>query len=472
MKRFICLTSTLFLASCMVGPNYQPPENTVTDVWSTPSDTVNCAPITDWWTLFNDPILTKYIQAAAKHNGSVLIAEANILQARALRQISAADLFPQLGAYDSVSKYHYSKNGLILPSIGGAQPQKVQDLFNFIFDATWELDLFGKTRRGVQAAEATIERKWEERNNILLSVIAEMARTYIEVRGYQKQQELTESAIALLEQQLEIVRSRFKHGYASQISYESTLADLATAKANLPTIFAEIYRGVFTLSMLTGELPETLLSELLEPRPLPKVPETIAVGLRSDLLRRRPDIRGAERQLASATAEIGVAIASFFPSITLGAIGGLQSLHLHNLFDPSSNIWEIGGNSYLPLFQGGKVSGNLQVQKAAAVAAYQTYQQTVLQALEESESTLASFIQEKETAHQYLVAAEKYRAIAELSYCRYEKGVSNRYDALTAKKLFISAEQTSIQSQTTVLIKLIALYKALGGGWDAVDSQE
>ncbi len=465
MKRLISFAIILSLTGCMVGPNYQTPEICLVDQWSTPTDANDLTPLTEWWTVFNDPLLNKYIQSAAVANKNVLVAEANILQARALRQVSVAALYPHIGADLNAAEFKFSRNGLIFGQTPDGPNPEARSLYNVLFDAVWELDLFGKNRRSIEAANATIESNIEERNNVLLSVMAEMARTYIEVRSYQKKKELTEANIAVLEQQLAIVRKQLEFGYVNLLDYDEVEADLANAKAALPDITAEIYRNIYTLSVLTGEMPETLLGELLEVKPLPRIPETVAVGLRSDLLRRRPDIRRVERQLASATATIGVAVASFFPTIILGAVGGLQSLHLNNLFTGASNIWGVGGDASVPLFQGGKIIGNLHVNQAAAQVAYQTYQQTVLQALEETESALSAFTQEKLSESEYLQAAKKYRSLSQLAYMRYEKGLTNRIDFLNSEKQFLTAEQNLLQSQTLALVDLIALYKALGGGW-------
>jgi len=464
MKKFICF---LFLTGCMVGPNYQTPENTVTDEWSAPSDATLCAPLTEWWTVFNDSLLNQYIEAAAENNKNVLVAEANILQARASRQVTASDLYPYIGADANAGEFRFSKNGLIFgpAAVTGKSPH-AQSLFTALFDANWELDLFGKTRRSIEAADAIVESTVEEKNNVLISVMAELARNYIEIRSYQKQAQLTEANIVLLEQQAIIIQKQLEFGYVSLLNYEMIKANLATARAALPDIKAGIYRGIYALSVLTGTVPETLLLELLVPQALPKPPETIAVGLRSDLLRRRPDVRMSERQLASATANIGVSVASFFPSIVLGGIGGLQSLHLDKLFTSDSSIWGVGGNASLPVFEGGKLVGNLRVNQAATQVAYQTYQQTILQALEETESALVAYTQERATALEYSVAVQRYRILVELAAQRYEKGLTNRIDFLTSEQQLIAAEQNLLQSDTLALVDLIALYKALGGGWE------
>ncbi len=468
MKKWIPIL--LSLGGCMVGPNYQTPENKVVDTWTSPSSVSDEAPLTAWWMVFQDPLLTKYIESAAETNQDVLIAETNILYARALRQVSAADLYPHIGLDVSAAEFKFSRNGLIFGSAAeNAQGPKAQSLFTGLFDAVWELDLFGKTRRSVESANATMESKIEARNNVLISVFAELARNYMELRGHQKNAELTARKILLLEQRAAIVQKQLQFGYVSLLNYETILAELANVKASLPDIQAEIYRSIYSLSVLTGQVPEHLLAELIVHQPLPSPPDAVAVGLKSDLLKRRPDVRQSERELASATANIGVAVASFFPSITLGGIEGLQSLQLNKLFNSSSNIWGVGGNASVPIFEGGKVVGQLHVNQAEAQVAFQTYQKAVLAALEETESALMAYSQELESSAQYLQSASRYQSLVDLSFQRFDKGLTNRIDLLSSEQQLITAEQTLLQSQTAALVDLIALYKALGGGWDVVE---
>jgi multidrug efflux system outer membrane protein len=460
-KSVLCL---IFVAGCMVGPNYRAPENDVCDGWSAPNDASEQEPVCDWWKVFNDPLLTKYIETATESNKDVLIAEANILAARGSRMVTASALFPHIGADFNATRLKFSKDGIIFgPFAATGKNPKPENLFSSFLDATWELDLFGKTRRAVEAATATIESDIEQRNNILISVWAEVALNYMEVRSSQQQIDLTENNIRLLELQAEIVQKQFQYGYVSLVTYETVLANLAAAKASLPDLWTNLYRGIYAISVLTGSIPETLVDELLVVQPLPVPPETVAVGLRSDLLRRRPDVRVAERQLAAATANIGVSVAAFFPSISIGALEGYSAMHIRELFKSSSNAWLTGGNASVPLFEGGKNVGNLRLSQAEERAAYETYQQTVLQALEETEGALVAFSQEKKTARDLKESADHYRKIVGLAREQFAKGLINRVSFLQSEQLLISSELNLLESNTQVLLDLIFLYKALGG---------
>lgn len=488
MKKLLLL---LLVFGCTVGPDYKAPENTISNEWSSPAETAAEPPLTEWWKVFNDPLLNKYIEMAATNNQDVLTAEAHILQARAIRQVTASSLFPQIIADVNATKTYFSKNGpvfaigpstagtegVVSPSTTGSvsgttglpfqvQVPQIQSLYNALIDVSWEIDLFGKTRRSIQAQDATIESTIEQRNDTLISVMAEVARNYVEIRSNQRRAQLIEENIDFLGQQARVVEKQLEYGYVSELDLENIQASLATARANLPDLIAQVYRGIYTLSVLTGNMPETLLEELLPVQPMPRAPEKIAVGLRSDLLRRRPDIRGSERALAAATANVGVAVASFFPTITLLGDGGFQSLSIKNLFTARSKTWAIGGDINLPIFQGGSLIGNLKASRAATEAAAHVYQQTVLQALEETESALIAHSQAIKTAQQLHEATEKRGQFVLITRERHEKGLVNLINLLESQIELNQTEQKQLDSDSAVLLDLILLYKALGGGWE------
>ncbi|HEY5259768.1 MAG TPA: efflux transporter outer membrane subunit, partial [Rhabdochlamydiaceae bacterium] len=372
MKTRSLIFFTAILSGCMVGPNYQPPETVVSNAWESDSTDIDLAVsekdvIKEWWKIFNDPLLTEYIEEAAKHNFDVLTAEANILQARALKKVESADLFPHVNADFNATKTYFSKNGPVfaiqaptpsspLTTIGTSalpfsiQIPQVQNLYNALLDATWEIDLFGKTQRGVEAAEANIGSATEKRNDTLISVYAEIAMNYMELRSFQQLALLVEQNIQLLEQNQDVVQKRVDTGYSNNLDLLNVQSQLSKAKAEFPPLIARIYHNIYTLSILTGKVPEALVQELMPIQPLPALPQEVAVGLRSDLLRRRPDIRQRERDLAAATATVGVAVASFYPSFSLGGDGGFQSLALSDLFQWSSRTWALGGDFNIPLF--------------------------------------------------------------------------------------------------------------------------
>jgi NodT family efflux transporter outer membrane factor (OMF) lipoprotein len=486
MRKYVLL---LCLAGCTVGPNYVPPENNVVDAWASPSDIASRdAPVIQWWELFQDPMLNKYVAAGAENNQDLLTATSRIFEARALRKVAASSYFPQVGADVNATRTYFSKNGPIFaigPSVGSVpgtvststglpfdvQIPQTQNLYNALFDASWEIDLFGKTRRSVQAAEAIIGQAIEERSDTLITVIGEIARNYMELRGFQKKAKLIEENIALLEAKAMLVRQQFEAGYISRLGDEEIEAMLAEERAKLPDIQGQIYRDIYALSVLTGAVPEALIEELLPRQDLPKVPETVAVGLRSDLLRRRPDVRGAERQLAAATANIGVAVASFFPTFNLLGDGGFQSLLVKNLFSMGSKTWALGGDLNMPIFEGGRLMGNLQAKRAEADVIAHTYQQTVLTALEETESALVSYTQDLATLLERKKATDRYQELVALSQERHDLGLIDLLHLIDAKREWNQSEQALVDSNVVALVDVVALYKALGGGWETTESQ-
>lgn len=483
MKRyFTYLALCTLLSGCLVGPNYRPPANVVCDEWNAERAPL-CPPDQPlpvaWWELFSDPYLTAYIERAAHYNNDILMAEANILQARALRQMTASALFPQVAADLSATRTYFSKNGPVFAiGTGGTnaatglpfqlQIPQTQNLFNALIDASWEIDIFGKTRRAVEAADAQIGGAIATRNDVLISVLAEVARNYMELRGAQRRGQLIEENLALLERTRAISSNRLKAGYINRLDLDRVEAELALAQANLPGVRAQVYQNIYAISVLTGALPEHLLCELLPIEPLPCIPQCASVGLRSDLLRRRPDIRVAERELAAATANIGVAVASFFPSFTLSGDIGFQSLKPSNLFQARSLTWAVGGGINVPLFQGGNLIGNLHLAEAKAVGSAFNYQKVVLRALEEAETALVAYTEELRASCDLERAVQRYEALVNLTRKRYAGGLVNLTDLLDVERQWNDSAQNLLTSETAALVNLITLYKSLGGGWEPV----
>lgn len=484
-RTLVAISLCSLLGGCVVGPNYRAPRTEVPDTWQGKSqekeiDLSSRPPLVLWWKAFNDPLLDKYIVLAISYNNEVEAAAAHVLEARAARQVSASAFYPQVFGDLNGSRTSYSKNGPFFStgtstsssSSGGASapagastPQQ-QNLFNALFDATWEIDLFGKTRRSVQAAEAGIGVAMEEKNDLLISIAAETARNYMELRSEQKRKRLIEERISLLEEQLVIIRSQREAGYVNQLDVEGIESDLASMRAALPESLGLISRAIYALSTLTGNLPEALLGELLEVKELPSAPKEVALGLRSDILRRRPDVRRAERQLAQATANVGVAVASFFPTVSLLGDGGMQSVKISNLFQSGSKTWSYGGDINMPIFEGGRLIGNLKASKAVEKRAAALYQQTVLKAIEEAETSLAYFSNDVNSCDDLLRSVEHKEKIVALSSDRFEKGLVNKLDLLRRKNEWVVEQESLLNSRIKSLVDLIALYKSLGGGWE------
>ena len=476
MKKLCGLTLLCLLAAgCKVGPNYYPPEPPICDNWVAPDQDSEEVPLVEWWEILGDPLLTKLINQAVFFNNDLKVAEANVVQARALITVTASDLFPKIGAQLSALHVHLSRNGFVdlismpdvmppppTPSI----PQNI-DVYSALLDATWEIDIFGKTRRAIENSVATYEAQIEQRNDVLITLVAEVARDYIQLRSTQKNWELVSNNLDLLEQNANLMRNRFKSGLVNSLDLQRVEAEYALALATKPPLVAQIYQNIYAISVLTGLPPESLICELLPPKPLPEAPCELELGIRSDLLRRRPDIRRAERELAAATANVGVAVANFYPSFTLRGFFGLQSVELRKLFTPESKTWLYSGTLNLPIFQGGLLIGNLRATEAVTVAAGFTYQQTVLRALEEAEGALVAYTQDQFAVALQEDAVGRVREVSRLSNNRLRSGLINLTDWLDSERQLISAEQNLLTNQTTELLDLVRLYKALGGGWQA-----
>jgi len=485
--KWILILGVFLLSGCLVGPNYHPPSTAMSDNWNgeCPAicSTQQPAPVA-WWKIFCDPLLDGYIEKAAFFNQDILQAEARIVQARAIRQMTASALFPQIAADLNVTRTYFSKNGpAFFFSTGAAngisssttglpfqiQIPRIQNLYTALIDVSWEIDIFGKTRRAVEAACAQIGEAVATRNDILISVLAEVARNYMELRGAQRRGQLIEEYLTILEKTRDISSSRLKSGYINRLDLDRVEAEYAQAKAQLPEVHAQIYQNIYALSVLIGTLPETLLCELLPIQSLPSIPHCVDIGLRSDLLRRRPDIRVEERKLAAATANIGVAVASFFPTFTFSGDIGLQSLSLRRLFQGRSLTWAVGGDISVPIYQGGNLIGNLRLAEAKAVEAFFSYQEVVLSALQEAETALVAYTQELKTADALEEAVQKYEQLVKLTRSRNTKGLVAFTDVLDIERQWNTSSQNLLTSQISALVDIIKLYKALGGGWEPCD---
>lgn len=450
----------------MTGPKYHPPCPQVPNCWH--AEAVVLEPEIKWWEGFCDPLLNKYMGLAALQNRDVIAAKAAICQARAMKMVTASKLFPQIRAGFNALRVNLGKDG---PFDSESLPVPIPiptlfSLYTAFLDAKWEIDVFGKNRRNVEVASANIGVAIEQKNEVLISIFAEIAMNYFQVRSAQAMIALIEKNIALWEENAFVAGKQYKSGLKGALDYERIEAELAGEEAKLPDVYAEMFQGIYALSVLTGNLPETFLCELLPLQPLPCPPCNVAVGLRSDVLLRRPDVREAERNLAAATANIGVAVASFYPRFSLRGLAGFNSTHIGNLFSARSKFWLIDGDVSVPLFDGGNLIGNLYISEAQAIQSSAHYQETVLTALSEAETALKNYEAEFETSRRLLIAVKKNERVVDLTNERYTKGLVAIIDLLDTKRQLIGAEEKLLQSQSAALNDLVILYKALGGGWE------
>jgi NodT family efflux transporter outer membrane factor (OMF) lipoprotein len=480
MMKWLQMCGALLLVAgingCMVGPNYRPPSVPVPDAWSEASTQEKRAAVTaQWWTTFQDPVLESLITRAVQANRDLRTAAGRVREARALRRLAAGNLGPTINVSGAYTRQRFSENALTLPSgtgsggtSGAGSPsfQREQDLFQTGFDASWEIDLFGGVRRSIEAANADLAAAREGLRDTLVSVLAEVASNYIEVRGLQRRLAIAEENIKAQQDTLEITRARFNAGLTSELDVTQAASQLATTQAQVPSLETSLKQGIHRLGVLTGQAPGALLTELSTAAPIPSAPPEVLVGLPADLLRRRPDVRQAERQLAAATARIGVATADLYPKLSLTGTLGLESVKLADLPKGASRFWSVGPTLSWPIFDAGRIRANIAVQDARTEQQLSTYEQTVLKALEDVENALVAYSREQ-VRHDKLAdaVAANQQAVA-MANELYRTGLDTFLNVLDSERALFASQSDLAQSEATIATDVVALYKALGGGWE------
>ena len=466
MRKIFCIIFCLSISACKVGPDYVAPEFSFEESWNNEesekiggSEEVNL----QWWRVFNDTMLNSLINDAVIYNHDIRIAASNVGRAKILRKESKSAFFPSLGAGGAGTKQGLSNR---LNSSYNNSGAKERDGFSADLDAGWELDIFGGIRRDVEAANADFAASKENRNAVLLSVLAEVSRNYFEVRGLQKRIKIKQKNIKLLKQVEALAAEQFKHGATTDFNLALARGEREITEAVIPNLEAELRAGIYRLSVLTGKTPDTHLELLSKYESLPTPPDVVPVGLRSEIMRRRPDVVKSERELAAKTARIGVAVADLFPKFSLtGAIGTSAQL-FSDLFTGGAVTYALGNNISWSLFEGGALRARISAAEYDAEAALINYEKTVLNALEEVEASLTRYGKEWQT-FKLLRAAEKTRRDAfNIVKLRYEEGEEGFLSLLESERSLIATEDSVVQSEARILTSLTQLYKSLGGGWE------
>lgn len=458
---------TLLLGACAAGPDYRGPPKVDTGHGWTQPDTAAPAPagLSTWWTMLGDPTLDRLIATALADNLDVRQAQARIAEERALRDRAAGGYAPTVGASGSVTRRRQSENGpLPIGTIPGlARDQTIHDAG---FDAGWEIDLFGATRRAVQGTEARIQAAQDDATGVRVSVAAEVARSYLSLRGAQRELAAREASVQALAQTAELVGQRFHAGDAAQADVDAAQARLDAAAAGLPAIQARLRGAALGLGVLLGAPPERELA-LLDTIATPITLAPIPVGQRADLLRRRPDVRAAERRLAARSADIGVATAELFPKLSIGASGGFQALDASQLFDSASQRFSIVPLISWRVFDGGRVRAQIRASEAREQQAAFAYEKAVLAALGDAERALSDYRLGLDAVRRQQAALDAARRSYAHAQARYVAGDIALTDLLTEERVLRDAEDGHARTHTAAAIDLVALFKALGGGWDA-----
>jgi len=455
----------LLLGACAVGPDYREPLPVDTGSgWTQPAEDARVpAELATWWATLGDPTLERLVNVALSGNLDLRQAQARIREARALRDRAAGGYAPSVAAGGSVNRRRQSENGpLPIGSIPGLE--RDQTIYDAGFDAAWEIDLFGRTRRAVESAEASVQAAQADANDVRISVAAEVARSYLALRGAQRELAAREASLAALQQTLDLVRRRFDVGDAAQADVDASRARLAAVSAGLPGIRARQRAAALGLGVLLGAPPERELA-LLDTSATEIVLAPIPVGERADILRRRPDVRAAERRLAARTADIGVASAELFPKLSIGAGGGFQSLDAGNLFESASQTYSIIPLISWRIFDGGRVRAEIHASEARQQQAALAYEKTVLAALGDAERALSNYQLSLEAVQRQSVALEAARSSYAHARTRFNAGDIALTDLLAEERVLRDAEDAYVRTHTAGAIDLVSLFKALGGGW-------
>jgi NodT family efflux transporter outer membrane factor (OMF) lipoprotein len=460
----------LWLAGCTVGPDFATPQTEIAAAWMEAADPrVSAGEPVDqlWWKTFNDPLLDRLIELAYANNPTIEAAGVSVLQARAALGIATGDLYPQqqvIGADGSIQR-NADPTGTPLPF--------VTDAFRtvrFGASTSWEIDLWGKFRRAIESADSDLIAAISAYDDALVTLVADVATVYVNIRVLEERIAIADENVRSQRGSLGIANSRFNNGETSELDVAQARSTLAESEAQIPLLQSELGQAKYSLALLLG-LPPDQVDELLAPGEIPTAPQTVAVGIPTDLLRRRPDVREAEYEAAAQSALVGVAEANLYPAFSLSGTFGFAStdrgqVSLSDVAKWSSRTYSFGPTISLPIFNYGQLTNQVRQQDAALQAAILRYQFTVLQAQQEVESGLVGFLQGQEVVEKYRLAVRAARRTTGLSITQYRDGATDYSDVLDAQQSQLRLEDALAQAEGAVPLNLISVYRALGGGWE------
>lgn len=474
IRKLLGLTAiamTVTLSGCMVGPNFQRPQAQVPATWAGPSpvSTETATPeqkeLADWWTTFDDATLTRLVQEAMVSNLDLKLSQARIREARAARRIAVSGLGPAVNATSSAQR---SRSPSTLSRGGDSQTVGITaNQYQAGFDASWEIDIFGGVRRGVEAADADLQATVESLRDVLVTLTAEVATNYIDLRSFQQRIVIAKQNLKAQEHSAQITRQRFEGGFASGLDVANADSLVATTSSQIPVLEISLRQTIYRLSVLLGREPGALVEELSPVLEIPAAQPSVPLGIPSELLRRRPDIRQAESNIHAATARIGVATADLFPRFNILGSAGFRAGEFSSWFDWVSRFWSFGPSIDWQIFNTGRTLANIEQREALEEQTVITYRQTVLTALEEVENALIASAKEEEHRKALVQAVAANRKAVDLATRLYTEGQTDFLNVLEAQRSLYVSEDALVQSNQTVSTNLVALYKALGGGWEA-----
>jgi NodT family efflux transporter outer membrane factor (OMF) lipoprotein len=463
----LVLMMSSLLTACEVGPDYVKPNMRMPSGWTEQSVSLakaqaSAPKLRAWWTTFNDPVLTHLVDTAIAGDYDLKIARQRLIAARAERVVAGSANAPQV-SFGSTDFLANSSTTLQWPPGNGFYRN-----YSLGFDASWELDIFGGTRRSEEAADAEIGAAIEDRRAILVSILAELATDYATLRATQVRIDIAERNIGVARQALDLATTAFSRGLTNNLATAQAQAQLDTAQSTLPPLHAQVAQMTHAIAVLLGQSPGTLEADLSRPAPAVPTPPDLPVTLPSEVVANRPDIRRAERQFAASSARIGAAVAQLYPHFTIPLVLTPTTSYLNETFQAASLVWSAGLTLTQTVYDGGRRSAWVSEARAAAEANRLAYEQTVLQALREVEDALVAYnteTQRDQTLHKAIV---DNRTAHDRASMLYAAGLTDFLNVLATERALYAAEDETALSDLTRVREVIALYKALGGGWQAI----
>ncbi len=470
----LLLTSAL-LSACAVGPDFKAPTPALPEHWHDTAATTETLEQT-WWKQFHDPLLDELVERALANNADMQLAMLRVAQSRVLRKADAGSLWPNVNAKGSYQRERQSEVGTATRLISLIAPpgdtkqivSLLSDPFSVYqvgFDVGWELDLWGRVRRTIEASDANVRSSEQDLRDAQLSLVSEVVRGYLELRGAQDQLRIANADAAASADLVELTEYRVKGGLIDQLDLATQRASLADTRSTLPQLKQQEVQLLSALAVLLNEPPGSLDARLAAAPATFTLPPAVAGGVPSEVARRRPDIQRAEAQLHAATAEIGVAVADLYPRFTLSGGFVQEALKASDLGDWGARQWSIGPSISLPIFDGGRRRAVVEVRKLDQQQAAISYQQTVLRAWHEIETALSGYTAEQEHNRELSTALAASRDAYDIARVRYNHGMINYLGELEARRTLLQTERAYSRSNTELGTQLVAVYKALGGGW-------
>ena len=462
MKRaLVASIAVLPIAACTVGPDYVSPVLDTPDVWAQTAAaglTEGDAALQTWWTVFDDPLLAELVAEAEESNRDLHAAYYRIVESRALRGIAESQGRPQVEAQANVARTKPSESTSFL--------EEATTPASATLGATWELDLFGRIRRSVEAATADYQASIEDYRDLLVTLLSDVALNYIDARSLQLRIDYALGNIEAQRSSLELTRDRFKAGLTSGLDVAQAESNLASTESEVPRLRAAREAALNRLAVLVGRTPGELHKRFAAPADIPAPPETVATGLPAELLRQRPDVRGAERRLAAQTARIGIATAELYPRLSISGFFGTDALDIDDFGTSKGTTWSIGLPVQWAIFQGGRIRAQIRAEQARTDAAFKAYEQTVLRAIEDVRTSMALYSHEGLRLRKLGEAVDATERSVELVRTQYLAGLTNFQNVLDSERSLFRLQDQLAESEGLRVQSLVDVYRALGGGWD------